>query len=138
MRRSLSVDGFIERLKAKSLTDERTGRNTKYEVTDAALGAFSMFYMQSGSFLAGQKHLEQIKGTSNAKTVFQIERIPTTPQIRNLLDPVKPEELAEDFRYLLGEMEDAGHLNQMKVLDKRLAFSLDGVCYFCSQNCPMV
>ena len=134
MRKTLTVDHFIERLKSKTLTDERTGQNTLYEVTDAALAAFSMFYMQSGSFLAGQKHLEQIKGTSNANTVFQMDKIPTTPQIRNLLDPVAPEELAEEFRYFLRELEEAGHLSQMKVLDQRLAFSLDGVYYFCSQK----
>lgn len=132
MRKTLSVDGFVERLKAKKLTDIRTGKNCQYEVTDAALAAFSIFHMQSGSFLAGQKHLEQLKGKSNAQTVFKMAKIPTIPQIRNLLDPVTPDELAEEFRYLVRELKDAGHLNQMKVLDNRLALSLDGVYYFYS------
>jgi hypothetical protein len=138
MRQSLSVDALIERTKSKELTDRRTGQNKQYRVNDAALAAFAIFYMQSGSFLAGQRHLEQTKGQSNAKTVFQMEHIPTDSHIRNLLDPVNPTELADEFRYLLDEMADSGYLNQWRVLEGRLAFSLDGVYYFSSQkiSCP--
>lgn len=134
MRASLTVDAFIERLKTKKLTDRRTGRNGRYEVNDAAQAAFAIFFMQSGSFLAGQRHLRQAKGKSNAETVFKMERIPTDTHIRNLLDPVSPTEVEEEFRYLLAELEAEGKLNQWRVLDGRLAFSLDGVYYFSSQK----
>lgn len=134
MRASLTVDAFIERLKTKKLTDRRTGRNGRYEVNDAAQAAFAIFFMQSGSFLAGQRHLRQAKGKSNAETVFKMERIPTDTHIRNLLDPVSPTEVEEEFRYLLAELEAEGNLNQWRVLDGRLAFSLDGVYYFSSQK----
>lgn len=138
MRQSLSVDALIERLKAKELTDRRTGNNKQYRVNDAVLAAFAIFYMQSGSFLAGQRHLQQTKGKSNAETVFQMEHIPTDTHIRNLLDPVNPTELTDEFRFLLDEMADSGYLNQWRVLEGRLAFSLDGVYYFSSQkiSCP--
>lgn len=134
MRASLTVDAFIERLKTKKLTDRRTGRNGRYEVNDAAQAAFAIFFMQSGSFLAGQRHLRQAKGKSNAETVFKMERIPTDTHIRNLLDPVSPTEVEDEFRYLLAELEAEGKLNQWRVLDGRLAFSLDGVYYFSSQK----
>ena len=134
MRASLTVDAFIERLKTKKLTDRRTGRNGRYEVNDAAQAAFAIFFMQSGSFLAGQRHLRQAKGKSNAETVFKMERIPTDTHIRNLLDPVSPTEVEDEFRYLLAELEVEGKLNQWRVLDGRLAFSLDGVYYFSSQK----
>ena len=38
--------------------EHRTGRNVQYEIVDAGLGAFSVFYMQSPSFLAHQRHME--------------------------------------------------------------------------------
>ena len=134
MRQSLTVDAFIERLKSRKLTDRRTGHNRQYAVNDAAQAAFAIFFMQSSSFLAGQRHLRQAKGKSNAETVFKMERIPTDSHIRNLLDPVSPAEVAEEFRYLLGELAAGGHLNQWRVLDGRLAFSLDGVYYFSSRK----
>lgn len=112
MRQSLTVDAFIQRLKSKKLTDRRTGHNRQYEVNDAAQAAFAIFFMQSGSFLAGQRHLRQAKGKSNAETMFKMERIPTDTHIRNLLDPVSPTEVADEFRFLLDELADSGHLNQ--------------------------
>ena len=134
MRQELTLDGFIQRMKAKKLTDKRTGHNVQYEVNDAAQAAFAIFFMQSGSFLAGQRHLRQAKGKSNAETVFKMERIPTDTHIRNLLDPVSPGELSDEFGYLLGQMAESGYLSQWHVLDRRLAFSLDGVYYFSSKK----
>lgn len=134
MRSSLTVDEFVNRMKSKQLTDERRGRNTQYEVNDAALAAFAIFFMQSPSFLAGQRHLQQSKGRSNAETVFQMEQIPTDTHIRNLLDPVRPAELSDEFRLLLDELYRADHLQPWLVLGGRLAFSLDGVFYFASQK----
>jgi len=32
--------------------DTRTGQNTQYDLADAGLGAFSVFFMQQASFLA--------------------------------------------------------------------------------------
>jgi len=134
MRGSLTVDGFVQRLKSKGLTDTRTGQNVQYVVNDAAQAAFAIFFMQSASFLEGQRQLQETKGKSNAQTVFQMERIPTDTHIRNLLDPVSPAELNEEYRYLLAEMAASGHLASWQVLDGRLAVSLDGVYYFSSQK----
>lgn len=134
MKHNLTVDAFIQRLKDKELTDKRTGRNVQYQVNDAAQAAFAIFFMQSASFLAGQRHLRQTKGQSNAETVFQMERIPTDTHIRNLLDPVHPQEVTDEFRFLLDELAADGHLDQWRVLNGRLAFSLDGVYYFTSQK----
>jgi hypothetical protein len=134
MRHELTLDAFIQRLKSKKLTDKRTGQNVQYQVNDAAQAAFAIFFMQSASFLAGQRHLRQAKGRSNAETVFKMERIPTDTHIRNLLDPVRPSEINDEFRFLLAQLADSGHLNQWYVLGKRLLCSLDGVYYFSSRN----
>lgn len=134
MRQELTLDAFIARLKSKQLTDKRTGQNVQYEVNDAAQAAFAIFFMQSASFLAGQRHLRQAKGKSNAETVFKMKRIPTDTHIRNLLDPVSPREMSDEFRFLLAQLADSGYLSQWHVLDRRLAFSLDGVYYFSSKK----
>lgn len=127
MRHELTLDAFIQRLKSKNLTDKRSGQNVQYEVNDAAQAAFAIFFMQSASFLAGQRHLRQAKGKSNGETVFKMERIPTDTHIRNLLDPVSPSELSDEFRFLLGQLAESGYVSQWHVLGKRLAISLDGV-----------
>lgn len=49
--------------------DERTGDNTVYSMADAALGAFSVFFTQSPSFLDFQRTLQLAKGCNNALTL---------------------------------------------------------------------
>ena len=63
-----------------------------------------------------------------------MERIPTDTHIRNLLDPVSPSEFSDEYRFLLGQLAESGYLSQWHVLDRRLAFSLDGVYYFSSKK----
>ena len=76
------------------LPDLRTRPNTLYTMRDAAMAAFSVFFMQSPSFLAHQEVMQQTKGHSNAASLFSLERIPSDPQIRNLLDPLTPADLS--------------------------------------------
>ena len=92
------------------MPDHRRGHNTIYEIKDAALGAFAVFFNQSPSFLANQRRMEETKGRSNAQTLFQIQKTPTDPQIRNLLDPIKPTELYPLFRQVLERLEETGQL----------------------------
>ena len=76
------------------LPDQRTRPNTKYEMADAALGAFAVFFTQSPSFLAHQRDMQRRKGQNNASSLFSLDQVPSDPQIRNLLDPVSPDHLA--------------------------------------------
>src|SRR5579883_81555 len=72
-----------------SLLDERKpGNNTRYEVEDVVMAAFSIFFTQSESFLEHQRLMKSNKGKDNAESLFSIEKIPCDNQIRNLLDPV--------------------------------------------------
>ena len=74
----------------KDLPDKRTGKNKYYQMSDAALSAFSVFFTQSPSFLAHQKSMAQKKGHNNAQSLFGVHQIPTDNHIRDLLDNVEP------------------------------------------------
>jgi hypothetical protein len=57
------------------LPDERKpGNNTKYEVEDAVIAAFSIFFTQSESFLDHQRLMKSNKGKDNAESLFSIEK----------------------------------------------------------------
>jgi hypothetical protein len=43
------------RIVFETFSDSRTGKNSNYEMTDAGLSAFSVFFMQSSSFLDFQR-----------------------------------------------------------------------------------
>jgi len=124
------VAQFEQRL--EHLPDHRSGKNISYSIKDAALGAFSVFFTQSPSFLAHQRAMETSKGRSNAGSMFQIEKVPCDNQIRSLLDPLTPRHLYPVFEAVLLALEQAGELDQFRVLNEQLLISIDGTSYFSS------
>ena len=62
-------------------------------MTDIVMAAFSVFFMQSPSFLAHQRQLARGHGhgRSNCETLFGMTRIPSDNHVRDMLDPVPPE-----------------------------------------------
>jgi hypothetical protein len=129
--------GMLEMQLAK-VPEHRTGQNERYDIGDAGLAAFAVFYMQSPSFLARQRDMQRKKGHNNAQSLFKITRIPSDGQIRNLLDPVEPASLGAVcwgvYDRLVAGRELAGYRG---IADTQL-ISLDGTQYFGSQkiNCP--
>jgi len=55
---------LVEHLRSvvERFPDARTGSETVYSMADAALGAFSVFFTQSPSFLGFQRNLQVAKG----------------------------------------------------------------------------
>lgn len=53
MYEELALERLIKRIKQsfEAFPDPRTGKNTQYEMIDAGMGAFSVFFTQSPSFL---------------------------------------------------------------------------------------
>jgi hypothetical protein len=62
-------------------TDPRRSPDVDYSMADIGLSAFSLFFMQSESFLSHQRRLEQGHGTSNCNTLFGMKKIPTGDHI---------------------------------------------------------
>jgi hypothetical protein len=72
-----------------SFPDARRG-DVRYSMADIGMSAFSLFSMQSESFLAHQRSLEEGRTTSNCRTLFGMAAVPTDNHIRAMLDPVHP------------------------------------------------
>jgi hypothetical protein len=135
-----SFDNMIASLHkaVEQFPDKRTGKNTQYKITDAALGAFSVFFTQCPSFLQYQQLMEQKYGLSNARTLFGIHDIPSDNHIRNLLDDAKPSLLSPVFTDCLQALKESGDLDCYRVpLGKNnndVLIALDGTQYFGSDT----
>lgn len=112
--------------------DKRTGDNRSYSMADIAMAAFSVFFMQSPSFLAHQRALEERRSRSNCQTLFGMDKIPTDNHIRKMLDPVSPDHLFPLFADALGMLSERGGLAAFRKLGGRLLIALDGTEYFTS------
>ena len=114
--------------------DERTGDNVEYSMADAGIGAFSVFFTQSPSFLDSQRNLEVTQGCSNARSLFAMTRTPSDNHIRNLLDPVPPGTMFSLFSYAVDALHESGHLEPYRSIDGDLLVALDGTRYFSSSK----
>ena len=116
------------------MRDHRRGKNTRYEIADAGLAAFGVFFMQSPSFLAHQRDMQRRKGQNNASSVFEVEQIPSDAQIRNLLDPLDAGQMGEVFWGVYKELAAGGYLTDYQGVAGTRLISLDGTQYFSSQK----
>lgn len=106
------------------LTDRRRSTDCTYTMADIGMAAFSVFFMQSPSFLAHQEMLAAGRGRSNCQTLFGMEKIPSDNHIRQMLDGTAP--------------EAADGLAAFRRLDGRVLVALDGTEHFRSSkiHCP--
>ncbi len=116
--------------------------NLTYSMNDAALGAFSMFFNQSPSFLSHQRAMQQAHGRNNAQSLFGITQIMSDNQTRNLLDPLTPDNFYPIFSETFDQLESAGHLDSYRVLEDYLLVPIDGTEFFRSskihcENCSV-
>jgi hypothetical protein len=131
---------FLHALRTATATfpDTRKGKNKRYTVRDAALGAFAVFFTQSPSFVAYQRDMAAHTGTSNAHTLFGLTQIPCDNQMRTLLDPVPPARLGPVFDHGLTTLVQTQQLAAFRAWQQRLLVVLEGTQYFTSQHisCP--
>jgi hypothetical protein len=119
--------------------DKRRGMNTTYSLGDIGMAAFSVFFVQSPSFLAHQRQLEEGHGRSNCASLFGIAKIPSDNHIRDLLDPASPTLLHPVFAEVVDQLRRIdGGLNVFRRLGGHVLIALDGTEYHCSQkiHCP--
>jgi len=117
----------------QAFTDPRKGKNKKYSIVDAALSAFSIFFVQSPSFLEYQRSLQQSHGTNNAQTLFGTHQIPSDNQIRTLLDATNPGAVSPMFSYFFNVLDAAGIIAKQRS-EVGLLVAFDGVDYFSSNT----
>ena len=138
---------MIEKLRLEKILDcigsvfdnQYDGRNQKkctYKLSDAGLGAFSVFYTQSASFLEHQRSLQRRKGKSNASNVFGLEKIPTDTHTRTLLDGVNAECLGVVYRHFINTLVDQEELKYQVSYQEKPYYllAMDGTEYFSSEK----
>jgi len=133
---ALTFSDVVKQLRTtfETFHDRRQGSNTRYTMTDAGLSAFSVFFMQSPSFLDFQRTMQETQGKNNAQTLFGAFQIPTDNHIRSLLDAVEPATVYPLFDFVFDGFQRAGVIDAFRTTDNRLLLALDGTQYFSSQK----
>jgi len=136
MLKGLSIGHIVNYFRQTwhTLPDKRDqdNNNLTYPVLDVALSAFSVFFMQSPSFLAHQRDMKRRKGKSNADTLFKIEHIPVAQEIRNYLDPVAPEHFHSSYYAILGQLRRSGYMQEFQGYGNTELIGIDGFVFHSS------
>src|SRR3954468_15906563 len=120
------------------LEDKRRGEGYHYTMADIGLAAFSVFFMQSPSFLGHQRALAEGHGRSNCQTLLGMAAIPSDNHIRQMLDGNAPGAFDGLFIKGLEAVAATDGLSAFQRLNGRLLIALDGTEHFCSRKigCP--
>ena len=137
----LSLDTLLTVLREtfRGCPDPRKpSNNTRYPLVDVMLGAFSVFFMQNSSFLEHQRLLNSRCGRHNLQTFFGAIKIPTSAQIRKILDQLAASHLFGVFEWVYHALQMRGFFRPYETLGGQLLVALDGSEYHSSTrvHCP--
>jgi hypothetical protein len=136
MNERLALKRMIAELRERmgEFPDVRKGKNVVYEVKEAGMAAFSVFFMQNPSFLEHQRKMKEDSGRSNAERLFGLHNTASDNEIRNLLDPVSPDGISGMYRWVFEELDRGQILHGMRSYGNNLLVALDGTWYFSSKE----
>jgi hypothetical protein len=105
-------------------------------LADALMSGFAVFALKDPSLLAFDERRRQ--DARNLEMIFHIGHVPCDTGMREILDPVDPEQLRPAFRQIFAELGRGNVLPQMLFLDDYYLVALDGTEYFLSTqvSCP--
>ena len=125
---AFTFDSLIEY--SRSVMDELPDyrfESTNYQMADAAISAFSMFFFQCPSFLDFQRKMKEEKGCSNAQSLFGIENIMSSAHTRNMLDEVEASEFSKIYSHILEGLYVSEYLEDYRGINNNLYVAIDGV-----------
>jgi hypothetical protein len=126
--------GFLYQAISGMEEPRKASNATRYSLKDPILGAFSAFFMQCESFLEHQRQMHSRQGKNNAQTLFGVIEIPSTPQMRNILDQISAQKLFVVFTVVYQSLHKGGYLKPFQCLDNHLLVALDGTQYYHSSK----
>jgi hypothetical protein len=136
-RKELSADSLFRRFRAlfDRIPDTRSG-DVSISLGDAMMSAFAMFSLKDPSLLAFDERRRD--PNDNFRTIYGIGRVPCDTQMREILDPVDPEQLRPCFIEAFRCLQRGKVLEDFVCLNGHYLLSLDGTGYFSSSkvHCP--
>jgi hypothetical protein len=131
VRRHLSADALYALLRSafRGVADHRA-RGSPISMVDALMSAFAMFALKDPSLLA----FDERRHDQNLRNLFGIQRGPCDTQMREILDPVDPEQLRPAFGSVFREAQRGKVLKKLRFYQGCYLLLLDGTGYFSSHH----
>jgi hypothetical protein len=116
------------------IEDSRQNGKIEHELHDCCLNAFAMMFFQDPSINSFQERLQDARQKNNLKTIFNINTIPKSTQLRTVLDEVPSSEIEPLYADFLSPLQRGKQLERFEFLDGMYLIPLDGTQYFSSNT----
>jgi hypothetical protein len=131
VRKHLSADGLytLVRTAFGKIPDHRR-EGSPISLVDTLMSAFATFALKDPSLLA----FEERRNDANLRSLFRIQRLPCDTQMREILDPMDPEQLRPVFGSVFRELQRGRALQPLVFYQGCYLLLSDGTKYFSSQQ----
>jgi hypothetical protein len=135
VRKHLSMDALLTSVRKEfaQIPDHRK-KGVSIPLPDALMSGFAVFSLKEPSLLAFDERSRQCECAGNLKRIYGIGSVPSDTQLRDILDPVKPEFLRPVFKKVFHELQRGKALEPMAFMDNHYLLLLDGTGSFSSET----
>jgi len=139
-KKHLSFTSLRKRLSSAfhAVSDHRQSSKNEYRLHDALMSGFACMYFQDPSLLQFQKRLEKKHHKSNLQTMFDVNDIPESTQLRAIVDEVDSELFAPFFEDYFYRLQRGKHLEAYQLLPNLYLCPMDGTQIFSSTSVECV
>jgi hypothetical protein len=133
MRKHLNADALFGTMLSgfKKVGDNRTGK-VQHSLADALMSGFAMFSLKDPSLLAFDER--RFNEPQNLKTIYGMSTIPCDTSMREILDPVDPDQLRPLFKDAFRPLQRGKVLEKMVFMEDAYLLNIDGTGYFSSNK----
>ncbi|MCK5784509.1 MAG: hypothetical protein KAH06_08675, partial [Desulfobacterales bacterium] len=120
--------------RVKKFEDTRQRGKVEFSMHDCCQSIFAMMFFQDPSVNVFQQRLQEKQELNNLKTLFNVEAIPKSTQLRTALDNIPSTEIEQLFPDFLRPVQRGKHLETFEFIDRKYLIPLDGTQYFSSNK----
>jgi hypothetical protein len=122
----------------ENIDDSRQAGKIDYTLHDCLMSALAMMFFQDPSVLSFQRRMQDNMQSSNLKTMFGVNSIPSDSSLRQSMDAVPTEAIHSAFSILFQRLQRGKQLLPYRLESGHYLIALDGSQYFSSEkiNCP--
>ncbi len=135
-KKHLSFNGLVGNLSGhlNLIEDPRQSGKIEYSLHDCCMSSFAMMFFQDPSMLEFQTRLEEKHNLNNLKTLFNVDNIPKSSQLREVVDNVPSDNLEIVFKDFFKSLQRGKQLELFRFLNGKYLIPLDGTQEFSSDK----
>ena len=139
IRNKLNADSLNKLLKNNfAKIEDNRDDNKSIDFSDILMSAYAIFSLKQPSLLSFRNKFSEDK--RNLQSVFQISKVPSDNEMREVIDEIKPADIQAIFPKVFKRLQRSKELEKFRFMDKYYLISGDGTEYFkskkiCCENC---